>query len=112
MRKLRVMVVLLVLGATLVWFVIREPQHPDTSRVPSFAAYAAVGGDLAPSWSRDDRLLIYCKFSDAMPQLYTIPAAGDAATRFESGVGEGCSPAGRATATVWRFPRSTAGTSG
>jgi dipeptidyl aminopeptidase/acylaminoacyl peptidase len=92
MRKLRLLLALLVLGAALAWLVIREPQNPDTSEVPSFASYAAVGGDLAPSWSRDDGLLIYCKFSDAMPQVYTIPAAGGAATRFESGVGEGCSP--------------------
>ncbi len=93
MTKPRFLAAFLMLGAALVWIAVREPQHPDTSGLPSFTAYAAIGGDLSPSWSGDDRSLIYCTLAGGSPQLYTIPADGGAPMPFESGVSEGCLPA-------------------
>ena len=106
MTKPRFMAALVMLGAALVWIAVREPQHPDTSGVPSFTPYAAMSGDLAPSWSGDDRSLIYCRFSEGPPQLYTIPARGGAPLRFDSGAGEGCLPAWSHDGSRVAFTRS------
>ena len=42
MTKPRFLAALVMLGVALVWIAVREPQHPDTSGVPSFTPYAAI----------------------------------------------------------------------
>jgi hypothetical protein len=46
---------LLTLGAFLLWIILGREQHPDTSAVTSYAPYMELRGDIAPSWSPDDK---------------------------------------------------------
>lgn len=93
----------LILGAVFIWMAVGRVGHPDTSSVPSFVPYAGIGGVTAPSWSPDDKTIVYCRYSQAQAQLYTIPANGGTPTLFLSGVPEGCLPAWSADGTRIAF---------
>jgi dipeptidyl aminopeptidase/acylaminoacyl peptidase len=94
MKKLWLLAGLLIVGAVLIWMIVGRGRHPDTSSVARFAPYAEIAGDVTPSWSPNDREVIYCRASSQEEvKLYAIPANGGTPRLFLGDQPEGCLPA-------------------
>ncbi|HEV2424854.1 MAG TPA: hypothetical protein VGZ29_08505 [Terriglobia bacterium] len=61
----------LTLGAVLGWIGIATDPHGDTSAAP-FTAAIQVWGDIAPTWSPDDKDVIYCDRRQDERKLYSV----------------------------------------
>ena len=66
--------VVLSLGAFLLWVTLGRDRHPDTSSVASYAPYMELRGDIAPSWSPDDKQVIYSRGGPEGQNLYLVAA--------------------------------------
>jgi dipeptidyl aminopeptidase/acylaminoacyl peptidase len=86
-RRLWLLAGLLTLGAFLLWIILGREQHPDTSAVVSYAPYMELRGDIAPSWSPDDKQVIYSRGGPEGQNLYLIPADGGIPRPFLAGDG-------------------------
>ena len=93
MKKLELLAGFLVLGAVVLWIVLRRERHPDTSSVAPFAPYTEIRGDFAPSWSPEDKEIIYCRGGEEDWQLFIAPADGGAPKPFAGSPGDACLPA-------------------
>jgi dipeptidyl aminopeptidase/acylaminoacyl peptidase len=77
----------LTLGAFLLWGTLGRDRHPDTSSVASYAPYMELRGDIAPSWSPDDKQVIYSRGGPEGQNLYLVSADGGAPRPFLAGDG-------------------------
>ena len=87
MKKLWLFAGLLGLCVFLVWIILVKENHPDTSSVASYAPYLAFRGDIAPSWSPDDKQIIFSRGDPERQDLYLIPADGGTSRPFLNGDG-------------------------
>jgi len=87
MKKLWLFAGLLGLCVFLVWMILVKENHPDTSSVASYAPYLAFRGDIAPSWSPDDKQIIFSRGDPERQDLYLIPADGGTSRPFLNGDG-------------------------
>jgi dipeptidyl aminopeptidase/acylaminoacyl peptidase len=75
------------LGAFLLWVTLGRDRHPDTSSVASYAPYMEVRGEIAPSWSPDDKQVIYSRGGPEGQNLYVVAADGGTPRPFLAGDG-------------------------
>ena len=93
MKKLWLLAGILILGLVVLWLFVGRERHPDTSSVAPFAPYTEIWGDIMPSWSPDDKEVIYCKARQEEFKLYIVSANGGASKPFLSGQSDACMPA-------------------
>jgi Tol biopolymer transport system component len=90
MKKLWLLAGCLVVVAVITWMIAMRGRHPDTSSVASYVPYTEIQGDIAPSWSPDDKEVIYCRLSNEEATLYVVPANGGTPRPFLTGPRDGC----------------------
>lgn len=82
MKKRWLLLAVAVLLSVIVVVAITSNRHPDTSSVASFASYADLEHDVLPSWSSDDRQIIYGHGNSKDSNLFLVESRGGARKSF------------------------------
>ena len=77
----------LIVAVPLACFLLLKDWHPDTSKVPSFAAYANTEADVLPHWSPDDKTIIYARGSATGSAVFIVSSKGGTATKLLADAG-------------------------
>ena len=93
MKKLGLLAGILILGVVVLWLFVGRERHPDTSSVAPFAPYTEIRGDITPTWSPDDKEVIYCNGRVEEQKLYSVSANGGTPRPFPSTQSDDCEPA-------------------